>query len=197
MLLIKSKGKIVKGFFFKTLIVLFVLIILVNFCSCRYQNIDEIYIIALKNAKQSDIELDLLLSIIQTESSFNKNAISNKGACGLMQLMPSTASFIAEKVGYVAVIDLFDIECNIFLGCKYLCYLKEKFITLDLVLCAYNAGEGRVREWLLNPTYSNDGVALSYIPFKETRQYLQKVTNGRKIMKLYLKGRGYYAKAKE
>ena len=197
MLLKRLRKKTVKGFFLKTLSILYIITILTNFCSCNYKNIDEIYVIAVKNAKESKIELDLLLSIIHTESSFNKDAVSSKGACGLMQLTPSTASFIAKKSGYSGVIDLFDAECNLFLGCRYLCYLREKFVSIDLVLCAYNAGEGRVKEWLSNPLYSYDGITINHIPYSETRQYLRKVAKNRRFMKLYLQGRGYYEKAKE
>lgn len=196
MLLKKSKKKAYSRFV-KFLIVFLIFCIIANFCSCKVKNVNKIYSLVIENAEVYSIEADLLLSIINTESSFNEKAISNKGACGLMQLMPSTAIFIAEKHGYSGVIDLFDPKCNLDLACKYLLYLKEKFQTLELVLCAYNAGEGRVREWLSNSLYSKDGLTLNEIPFKETKEYLQKVISGRKFFKAYLKSKGYYEKGKE
>ena len=150
------------------------------------------YLIVVDAAKEHEIECDLLFALIYTESGFNSNAISNKGACGLMQIMPETAAFIAEKCSYIGVIDLLNPKCNLFLGCKYLRYLMEKFIELDLVLCAYNAGEGRVSEWLLNKEYSKNGRTLNKIPYKETNEYLKKIINRRKIFKLYFKLKGCY-----
>ena len=111
----------------------------------------------------------LVLSVINAESSFNKNAVSSAGAIGLMQLLPSTAEFVAQKVGYKQQIDLFNARCNIYLGVAYISYLQNCFSSFDRVICAYNAGEGVVREW------KDDEDGYLIIEYQETKKYLQKV----------------------
>ena len=79
----------------------------------------------------------LVASIINAESSFDKNKVSPKQAVGLMQLLPSTAASLTDNKD----LDLFDPATNIMLGVKYLSYLIKKFNDIDTVLFAYNAGE--------------------------------------------------------
>ena len=122
-----------------------------------------------------DLSPALVAALIKAESGFDKNAKSDKGAVGLMQLMPETAEFIADKVGYKGKIDLKSPDCNICLGTEYLAYLSEKFENETTLLCAYNAGEGRVGLWLCDEKYSSDGVTLCFIPFAETRKYVERV----------------------
>lgn len=101
----------------------------------------------------------LVRSVMQVESNFNPNAVSPKGAMGLMQLMPATA----KQLG---VLNAFDVRQNIEGGVKYLRYLKTKFSDDRLVLAAYNAGEGAVKKHGWIP------------PYPETVEYVMKV--GRK-----------------
>lgn len=115
------------------------------------------------------LEEELVLAIIRAESNFDTYAVSRAGACGLMQIMPSTAFFIA---GGKEEQDLFDPEENVMLGCKYLRYLFDRFGDTEVVLAAYNAGEGNVRLWLAE----NDGASLiGSIPYGETRAYVKRV----------------------
>ena len=116
----------------------------------------------------------LIFSMIKTESSFNEKAQSKKGAKGLMQLLDSTAKFIAEMQG-VERYDIFDVKTNLSFGCCYLKYLSKKFSNLKTAIVAYNAGEGNVTEWLANKEYSKDGRNLTKIPFRESREYLEKI----------------------
>ncbi len=67
------------------------------------------------------------------------------------------------------------------MGCWYLNNLREEFSDIDLVIAAYNAGRGRVSEWLLNSEYSSDGKKLSYIPYAETKSYVDKVNANYKM----------------
>ena len=124
-----------------------------------------------------DVPTPLILAVIQTESHFQKNAVSSAGAEGLMQLLPETFSFLAnEKLKEMHdESDLRDPIVNIRYGTYYLAYLRERFGNWRTALAAYNAGEGRIAEWLSDPALSANGELLT-IPFAETRDYVQKVS---------------------
>jgi hypothetical protein len=111
-----------------------------------------------KYARHYELDPSLIHSIIATESGFNPNAVSPKGACGLMQLMPATADRLGVK-------DSFDPEQNIRAGVRHFRSLMDTFNNnLALSLAAYNAGENLVRR-------------LGRIPeIKETVDYVQSVT---------------------
>jgi hypothetical protein len=108
-------------------------------------------------AKKFDVDAALVSAVIKAESDFNSREISNKGARGLMQLMPSTA----ERFG---VTDSYDPAANIYGGVRYLRWLLQTFNgNADLAVAAYNAGEGNV--WKYN------GVP----PFRETITYINRI----------------------
>lgn len=135
-------------------------------------------------SKKYDLDTALVMSVINTESHFKAEAISRAGAMGLMQLMPSTAAWLAGTMPAFEynVEKLKDPAVNIELGCYYLRYLFDKFEDTDLVLAAYNAGEGTVRNWLSKEEYS-DGKTLTKIPYPETANYLKKVNKSLKVYK--------------
>lgn len=83
-----------------------------------------------------------VLSVIQVESNFQTDAVSPKGAIGLMQLLPSTGKEIAERVGmeWQGVHTLRDPKRNIELGLEYVVELRKRFKKPELVLLAYNMG---------------------------------------------------------
>ena len=130
-----------------------------------------------KYADQYDLDPYFVAAVINTESGFDAQAVSNAGAMGLMQVMPETGEWIAGKLG----IDefsrdmLLEPETNIEMGCWYLSFLQERFPSEEIVMAAYNAGHGKVQEWLSDPQYSADGKTLTSIPFKETDHYVKKV----------------------
>lgn len=137
------------------------------------------------SANEFGLDKALVYALIKTESGFDKNALSDKGAIGLMQITERTGEFIAEKLG-VYVYDLKDARTNIRFGCYYLRYLMNRFENQKTVLCAYNAGEGNVSAWLANTKYSLDGKTLYKIPFRETEEYIVKIEKSfTKYTKLY------------
>ncbi len=130
-------------------------------------------------SQKYDLEPELVYAIIWTESRFDVSAKSEKGAIGLMQLMPSTASWLyGDEINENI---LKNIDINIDLGCKYLKYLFDKFHEPSLVLAAYNAGEGNVANWIESGTT---------IPYIETRKYIKKVNAVKKLydIKSIIKG---------
>jgi soluble lytic murein transglycosylase-like protein len=117
-------------------------------------------------AKRHDIDYELLQALVATESGFDAQAVSPKGAMGLMQLMPATAQRYgvgADKRGSLEK-KLFDPQINIAAGARYLRDLIAMFPEdISLALAAYNAGEATVRRF--------NGIP----PYQETRDYVAKV----------------------
>lgn len=139
----------------------------------------------LKESEENGLDWALVFAVIKVESDFNPNALSKKGAVGLMQLKPSTADYVAKLKGQEQV-DLYNPKVNIEYGCYYLKYLIEKFKNTNTAVCAYNAGEGKVSSWLRNSEYSKDGKTLDTIPFPETKEYLDRIEKTfNKYKKLY------------
>src|ERR1017187_9675272 len=105
------------------------------------------------------LDPDLVNSVIHAESGFNSHAVSRKGARGLMQLMPRTAS-------HLGVNDVFDPQSNVTGGSRYLRELLERY-NFDLVkaLAAYNAGPERVEQYRGVP------------PFRETHNYVARIVH--------------------
>ena len=131
------------------------------------------------------IERVFIYAVIKVESGFDKDAVSSKKANGLMQITTPTAEYIAKLKG-VKNYDLFDAKTNIDFGVFYMRYLFDRFGDIKTTFIAYNAGEGRVREWLNDKTYSVDGVILKSIPYEETKEYLVKIEKAIKnYKKLY------------
>ncbi len=129
------------------------------------------------------IDPALALGIIRQESSFDGSTVSPVGARGLMQLMPATATLVARKLGLPANIPALTLDphYNIRLGTAYLRGLLDQFGgSVPLAVAAYNAGPGRVQEWLAsNGDPRGDGTDMidwiELIPFNETRNYVQRV----------------------
>ncbi len=135
----------------------------------------------IKYSTQFNLQPTFVASVINAESSFNCNAVSKKGAIGLMQILPSTASYIANLLNEpFENVDLFNADTNIKYGCFYLNYLENKFKTEKEVLCAYNAGETVVNNWLRNTNLSSDGKILNNIPYPVTKNYAQKIMQSKK-----------------
>jgi soluble lytic murein transglycosylase len=133
-----------------------------------------------QQADDKDVDAALIAAVIYEESRFSDQT-SHAGARGLMQITPQTADYIAAKSGGVAFEqgDLASPQINIAYGAWYLDYLLEKYDGHDLAaVAAYNAGEGKVDEWVA----AAGGLTLfgrKDIQFPETRSYVDGVLDHR------------------
>lgn len=128
-------------------------------------------------AAQNGIPPAYVASVILAESSYRPDAVSSADAQGLMQLLPSTAEWIAGKLDETyAEGCLFDPETNIRYGCWYLGFLMDRYSgDMRCSSAAYHAGQGTVDKWLQNPEYSSDGATLLSIPYSTTDTYVKRV----------------------
>lgn len=130
-----------------------------------------------EQAERFDLEPYLIAALIHVESKWRVNAVSAKGATGLMQLMPDTAAWIAQQLELeYNEQDLLDPEINIMLGCWYINYLSKRFPSFTAALAAYNGGQGNVQSWLAEDKWDGSFESVSDIPFWETRSYLRKLS---------------------
>ena len=134
-------------------------------------------------------EHPLLLAIVRQESAFAADAMSRAGARGLMQLMPGTAANVARKAQLPYSLDRLTTDgiYNLVLGRSYLETLIDDFAgSYALAIAGYNAGPGRVRQWLRDfgdPRGQSIGMVdwIEMIPFTETRIYVQRVLENLQI----------------
>ena len=144
------------------------------------------------NPPPDSVDPAIVLGLIRQESSFDSGTISPAGARGLMQLMPATAATLAHRIGTTVtpVALVFEPEQNMRLGTAFLRELLDRYgNALPLALAAYNAGPGRVDQWLAQNGDPRAEAAASavgqheidmidwieLIPFEETRNYVQRV----------------------
>lgn len=117
------------------------------------------------SGKRNAIDPLLLYSIMHQESTFKRNALSPKGASGLMQLMP----FTARRFG---VSKIWDPQQNIEGGARYMRFLLDQFGDVQLALAGYNAGEGAVMK------YGN-----RVPPYRETQEYVRRISKRYNLMR--------------
>lgn len=134
------------------------------------------------NCELCGLKKEIVSSLIFVESRYRYNAESNKGAVGLMQIMPSTA--IAFKENMANVEELYDPIVNIEIGCRFLAYLYDKYQDDIMVLACYNAGEGVVLKW----AGEDKKLSINEIKYDETYQYVKKVLRMRKVYKYRIYG---------
>lgn len=132
----------------------------------------------LQSSKKYNLQPGLVASVICAESRFKQNAKSSSGACGLMQLMPSTFAWAVNTMGEkYSEQDIFNPNINIQVGCFYLSYLISKYVSIEYSLACYNAGEGIVCSWGTPSNFSVED-----IKYAETKNYVKKIIS---LTKLY------------
>lgn len=133
----------------------------------------------LEYSEQYDLDPYMVFALIRTESSFDPSAVSSAGAIGLAQIMPDTGQWLADKMQLELYSEemLYIPATNIEISCYYIDLLVGRFGDTDTALAAYNAGIGNVSAWLEDSQYSDDGITLKYIPFDETRDYVERINS--------------------
>ena len=128
-------------------------------------------------AAENGLDPALVAAVILAESSYQPDAVSEANAQGLMQLLPSTAEWIAPKFDeQYAEGALFDPELNIKYGCWYLGYLMRRYDgDMTCASSAYHQGPGTVDKWLADEAWSADGRTLTDIPSEATETYVKRV----------------------
>ena len=135
-----------------------------------------------KYSTKYEVDENLIYALIKAESKFKADAISNKNAIGLMQLMPATAEEIASKNNIeLTEENILEPEVNIEIGTTYISSLLKKYECTEIAIAAYNAGIGNVDKWIENGTIKADGSNIENIPFKETNTYVRKIMRDYKI----------------
>ena len=134
--------------------------------------------IIMTEARNNNLEPLLVVAVAYVESSFDEEALSTKGARGLMQIMPETGSWVAERLGLDNFTEeqLFEPQTNIAIGTWYLRDLLQQFDdNIYLALAAYNSGPNHVSLWLQKGIWDGRRETLQNIPFPETRYFVLKV----------------------
>ena len=130
-------------------------------------------------AAANRLDPEMVAAVIYQESGFKVDSTSRSGAVGLMQLMPSTAAWIAARTGEPAPTtgELKQPDINIRYGCWYLRYLLDRYQGSQvLALAAYNGGAQNVDQWLASARTAGEPFSTVVdIPFKETRDYVRSV----------------------
>src|SRR5271169_947157 len=136
------------------------------------------YMSEIANAsKLTRVPADWILAVMRQESLFRKDAVSRADACGLMQMLPATATLVAVRWHLPAPHrdDLFDPAIAVPLGAAYVRELLDRYgDQLSLGLAAYNAGPAAVARWMPQRSIEAD-IWIENIPFTETRSYVQHV----------------------
>ena len=151
------------------------------------------------SAKAQGIDPFLLAGLIRQESEFNPVAVSRANALGLTQLIPGTGRMMAKGQGISRFQSslLFEPDVSLKLGAAY---LKGQLTAwngnLEQTLAAYNAGPGRVREWLVAGAYQEPAEFVESIPFTETREYVQAVLRNASVYRRLYEGQPAPAQAK-
>lgn len=138
-----------------------------------------------ESCEKYGVEPELVYAIIKSESNFDENAKSAAGAYGLMQITADTFKWLQIYTGdsNLSIQDLLNPQININYGTMLISMLKNKYFSEEVALCAYNAGMSTVDKWLKDEKYTENGEELSFVPYKETRDYALKVSETKFIYK--------------
>jgi soluble lytic murein transglycosylase len=135
-------------------------------------------------ARRYHLDPALVAGVVYAESKFDEHAVSSQGAVGLMQILPETAAQIADESGGVTFTarDLEDPRVNVRYGCYYLRHALDAYDgDVRAAVASYNAGMGAVAGWRTAAAAEGHALRLRDIPFPETRAYVKKVLEARRV----------------
>lgn len=187
MKILKGLWSIIKRLFIFLLILAIIIVIGVYFMI--YFSVNERHEpymdLIMKYSEEYRLEPELVTAIIKTESDFEPEVVSHADAVGLMQLIPDTGEWVANRLGDedYKVEDLTDPETNIRYGTYYFKYLFDRYKSVDYAVMAYNAGFGNVDLWIEEDILTGDTSDYLDVPIGETRHYIRKVKNNYSINK--------------
>ena len=131
-----------------------------------------------QEAQANHLSPYLVAAVIRVESSYRPDAVSDKGAVGLMQLIPSTAEWASLKADKKVLKkgELLDPATNIHLGSWYLSQLLKSYQGNEVLgLAAYNAGSRNVGSWLSRGLLTSSSQSATEVPFPETKNFVHRV----------------------
>ncbi len=129
----------------------------------------------MNQGKQQQINPLLTISVMRKESTFDPTIDSRVGALGLMQVLPSTAEWVAQKMALTEY-DLLKPEDNIKIGTWYLAHNHQRYDNNSLLaIASYNAGTGNVNQWVKRYSLDDPDAFVENIPFPETKDYIEGV----------------------
>ncbi len=130
-----------------------------------------------KAAQEFDLDPLLIYAVMREESRYDPEALSSSYAQGLIQVIPSTAQWIGEKLGVeVEPAEIFQPVLNLRLGAWYLRFVLDYFEgDLEYAVAAYNGGPGNVQAWREDPRVKDKADFLRWMGLAETREYVSKV----------------------
>ncbi len=142
-------------------------------------------------SKNAGIDPYLALAIMREESLYQADVVSPASARGLMQLMPYTGKRVAKIIGLQLKDekDLFDPKINIQLGTSYLGQISKRFGEVIQIAGSYNAGPGRMKEWLKRFPDRDLDEFVESIPYIETRNYVKRVFRTHQLYKAIYEAR--------
>lgn len=161
-----------------------VLLLLLIFGAYRYVAPLPYRAIVWKEARANAVNPYLVAAVIRVESSYRPDAVSAKGAVGLMQLIPSTAQWASQKADKRTIQpqELYNPAVNIHLGTWYLTQLLKDFNGNQVLgLAAYNAGARNVADWMAEGKLTASSTTPENIPFPETKNFVNRVRFYQKV----------------
>jgi soluble lytic murein transglycosylase len=135
-----------------------------------------------QQAAEKRLDPALIAAVIYAETKFDPRP-SSAGAEGLMQILPSTAYYLAHLSGGVSFTagDLANPSVNVAYGSYYLRYLLDQFAGNEmLAVAAYNGGQANVESWVAHANAAGRELQIGEIPFPETRAYVQRVLSAQR-----------------
>ena len=147
----------------------------------RYQALIE------QQAEEFGVPASIILAIVNCESKFVSNALSEDGRIGLMQISPDRLEKISTDLLREPAPDygiLYDPKTNLRVGTAYLAHLYQTYGVWDIVYAAWHAGEDTVDGWLIDQTYLDNQGRLKNIPDRDTEKF---VSRTKKQVEMYTK----------